>query len=208
MLVICYTNNALDQFLEGILQTTDKVIRLGSQSKSSKLEPYNLKNVRAKMNCKHHGFSKSKRELEMIYKEMTELQSEIEKCETGILCYRNVKPYLKITDKEYELKHSSEDRIFHWLFEHLEESNSSKSKEENIEEDSWENFDETVSEEGKIEECFSEKMALKQIENINNTIKQLADLNIDKEKNPERIRMFEKEADKIRKRLDCFKVRF
>ena len=40
IVVICLTNQALDQFLEGVLDTTVRVIRLGSQSKSSLLTSF------------------------------------------------------------------------------------------------------------------------------------------------------------------------
>ncbi|XP_023702624.1 NFX1-type zinc finger-containing protein 1 isoform X3 [Cryptotermes secundus] len=46
ILVVCYTNHALDQFLEGILQYTTRIIRVGGQSKCEKLNSYNLKEVR------------------------------------------------------------------------------------------------------------------------------------------------------------------
>lgn len=45
ILVICFTNHALDQFMEGILSFTNKVVRIGGQSKSETLEKYNLKNI-------------------------------------------------------------------------------------------------------------------------------------------------------------------
>ena len=32
LLVLCYTNSALDQFLEMLLSTTNKLVRLGSRS--------------------------------------------------------------------------------------------------------------------------------------------------------------------------------
>uniref|UniRef100_A0A6P7GQM5 NFX1-type zinc finger-containing protein 1-like n=1 Tax=Diabrotica virgifera virgifera TaxID=50390 RepID=A0A6P7GQM5_DIAVI len=44
ILVICYTNHALDQFLEGLLSTTHKIIRVGGRSKNEKLDHYNLRN--------------------------------------------------------------------------------------------------------------------------------------------------------------------
>ena len=44
--LICLTNQALDQFLEGILNRTERVIRLGSQSKSSLLEPFLVSNTK------------------------------------------------------------------------------------------------------------------------------------------------------------------
>jgi hypothetical protein len=43
MLVVCYTNHALDQFLEGILQITDSIARVGARGKSETLERFNLK---------------------------------------------------------------------------------------------------------------------------------------------------------------------
>ncbi|KAG0278677.1 hypothetical protein BGZ95_003405 [Linnemannia exigua] len=46
ILVICYTNHALDQFLEHIvIKGYTKVVRLGSQSKSPLLQEYNLKSI-------------------------------------------------------------------------------------------------------------------------------------------------------------------
>lgn len=46
ILIVCYTNHALDQFLEGLLSVTDKLVRVGGQSKNEKLEEYNLKSLR------------------------------------------------------------------------------------------------------------------------------------------------------------------
>ncbi|XP_060856237.1 NFX1-type zinc finger-containing protein 1-like [Metopolophium dirhodum] len=45
ILVVCYTNHALDQFMEGILNFTNKVIRIGGQSKSPLIEQYSLRNI-------------------------------------------------------------------------------------------------------------------------------------------------------------------
>jgi hypothetical protein len=42
ILVICYTNHALDQFLEGIAKFTRQIVRIGSQSKCAALEPFSL----------------------------------------------------------------------------------------------------------------------------------------------------------------------
>lgn len=42
IVVICLTNQALDQFLEGVLKFTKRVIRIGSQSQSEELESYTL----------------------------------------------------------------------------------------------------------------------------------------------------------------------
>jgi superfamily II DNA/RNA helicase len=42
ILVICYTNHALDQFLEGISKFTQQIVRIGGQSKCAALEPFSL----------------------------------------------------------------------------------------------------------------------------------------------------------------------
>ncbi|XP_054723705.1 NFX1-type zinc finger-containing protein 1-like [Uloborus diversus] len=47
ILVVCYTNHALDQFLEGILSYTQKVGRVGGRCQNENLEPYQLKNLRS-----------------------------------------------------------------------------------------------------------------------------------------------------------------
>ncbi|GAB1606748.1 NFX1-type zinc finger-containing protein 1-like, partial [Argonauta hians] len=48
MLIVCYTNHALDQFLEGITKFLEGgIIRVGGRSKSKILEKYLLKNVRS-----------------------------------------------------------------------------------------------------------------------------------------------------------------
>lgn len=46
ILVVCYTNHALDQFLEGILPLTNNIIRVGGQSKNQNLAPFNLRDRR------------------------------------------------------------------------------------------------------------------------------------------------------------------
>ena len=52
ILVICYTNHALDQFLEGIYDfcgdDENKIVRVGGRSKSEKLKDCNLKAIKEK----------------------------------------------------------------------------------------------------------------------------------------------------------------
>lgn len=52
ILVVCYTNHALDQFLEGILQFCDNIVRIGAKSQSEVLQAYNL--ITLKMQLKHN----------------------------------------------------------------------------------------------------------------------------------------------------------
>ncbi|KAG6440596.1 hypothetical protein O3G_MSEX001366 [Manduca sexta] len=198
MLIICYTNHALDQFLEGLLDVTTNIIRLGSQSKSNLLEPYSLHNARMKIKSKYSYLYANKRaELEKIYKQMIEVQSEIEKCEKEIISYKSLKPYLKVGGRNLELKTCKEDSVLSWLFSHLE------GKEEFIEEaEDWESLDDDVTED--IETCFSEQWALKEIDSMQNSIKYLKEVteeNIDQKMTDK----FETQINKIRSRLMCFK---
>ncbi|KAG5881480.1 hypothetical protein JTB14_026537 [Gonioctena quinquepunctata] len=49
IIVVCFTNHALDQFLEGIIPFTSEIVRLGSQSRSEVLKDYSLYNKRSQM---------------------------------------------------------------------------------------------------------------------------------------------------------------
>lgn len=46
ILIVCYTNHALDQFLEGLIPITEKLVRVGGQSKNARMKPFNLKEKR------------------------------------------------------------------------------------------------------------------------------------------------------------------
>lgn len=52
ILVICYTNHALDQFLEGIMKFTKKIVRLGGRSKCEHLKMFSLIEWK-KSKCQH-----------------------------------------------------------------------------------------------------------------------------------------------------------
>ena len=70
LVVICYTNHALDHFLESLIGFTDKIIRIGSRSKNSKLDKYNLSGL--KRSLLETG-SRDKR----IYKAVTALNQHL-----------------------------------------------------------------------------------------------------------------------------------
>ena len=46
ILVVCFTNRALDSFLEATLQFTDRVVRIGARSKSLLLDSHNLNSIK------------------------------------------------------------------------------------------------------------------------------------------------------------------
>ena len=84
ILVVCYTNHALDQFLEGIYSfCRDEIVRVGGQSKNLVLEPFLLKNIRMKNRREkkrplgvHHG---EKDVLDQLYQNKTQIETASEK---------------------------------------------------------------------------------------------------------------------------------
>ena len=77
ILVVCYTNHALDQFLEGILEITDNVARVGGRGKSESLERFNLK-ARKKMTRESLHCRDLKSKLKNVQAEIEKEKSVIE----------------------------------------------------------------------------------------------------------------------------------
>ncbi|TRY69971.1 hypothetical protein TCAL_02335, partial [Tigriopus californicus] len=80
IIIMSYTNRALDSFLEDVLPFTQKVIRLGSQFKSSQLEQYSLNEILAvTRNSRHPNFIFVEKDLISQLSDLkAKLQNEIE----------------------------------------------------------------------------------------------------------------------------------
>ena len=79
VMVVCYTNHALDQFLEGIHKfKPDGILRIGGRCKSKILKDCKLHNVR--MTCM--GLNSVKNDFRDA---VGDLRAEMEKCEDGIV---------------------------------------------------------------------------------------------------------------------------
>lgn len=74
ILVVCFTNHALDQFLEGLLPVTTAVVRVGGQSKNKNLEKFNLKKLRRYDSENYH----LKKQLQLSSMEIEDLQALLE----------------------------------------------------------------------------------------------------------------------------------
>lgn len=81
ILIICFTNHALDQFLEGLLDTTHDIVRVGSQSKHKKLEPFNIKNKRALYS--DQAVSQKRREVRSVLTELKTIDENLKIIEQG-----------------------------------------------------------------------------------------------------------------------------
>ncbi|KAJ8946031.1 hypothetical protein NQ318_023280 [Aromia moschata] len=76
ILVICYTNHALDQFLEGIMPFTKDLLRIGGRSKNENLNKYNLRN--SKVQRKSEAFYQIYRELKICLGKLKSIDNEFE----------------------------------------------------------------------------------------------------------------------------------
>ena len=74
MLMVCYTNHALDQFLEKVLEfiPPKRIIRVGGRCKSKQLEECNLKALTRQQRRTHYG--------NVIRKKMRDNEKEMEEC--------------------------------------------------------------------------------------------------------------------------------
>lgn len=79
ILVVCYTNHALDQFLEGILKfCPDGIVRVGSRCKNPQLEEFNLKRIRAVIRKEKRVNLSIKNSIRDCFREMCNLRETVE----------------------------------------------------------------------------------------------------------------------------------
>ena len=102
MLMVCFTNHALDQFLEGVKEfLPNGIIRAGGRCKSDHLQKFNLRNF------VNHDTGKSK-----IYSEMKEMEDE----------FNTAKAFSEVPDNGIlmfnELEEVIEDRFLNQLYYH------------------------------------------------------------------------------------------
>ncbi|GFS28363.1 NFX1-type zinc finger-containing protein 1 [Trichonephila inaurata madagascariensis] len=92
ILVVCYTNHALDQFLEGLLLFTRRIVRVGGRGTNEAISKYQLNNLKKaieeKREVPNHIFKsiRQKRyELHKLTKDIAIIQKSIEKCYSSVL---------------------------------------------------------------------------------------------------------------------------
>ncbi|KAL3847655.1 hypothetical protein ACJMK2_018556 [Sinanodonta woodiana] len=102
MLVVCYTNHALDQFLEGLLSYfSGDIIRVGNRSTSEKLADYNLHNYRQRFRTGRQipqevylNRKDARNEMELLKVEINKRAVDIQNACTNILHEDFLKTYM------------------------------------------------------------------------------------------------------------------
>ncbi|XP_066564198.1 NFX1-type zinc finger-containing protein 1 isoform X2 [Amia ocellicauda] len=102
ILVVCYTNHALDQFLEGIHDfLKEGIVRIGGRSKSQVLENFTLKNIRKKQlqfiltQEQRRLFSRTMKDLKEFERQISEKTGVLNLLSKGILSERELPEFLE-----------------------------------------------------------------------------------------------------------------
>ncbi|KAK7877833.1 hypothetical protein WMY93_031505 [Mugilogobius chulae] len=111
LLVVCYTNHALDQFLEGIHKfLPDGIVRVGGRSNSEILKRFNLRELAHKEKFKRTGSNNLSAAYNTIFRELCEAERELQVHSMQLEC--SVKGVLRenvlqrhISDKHWESLH-------------------------------------------------------------------------------------------------------
>ena len=122
ILVVCYTNHALDQFLEGILSLCNDtdIIRIGGRCKNEALEPYTLANVKKEIReSKKRKFAIMQRErdcrknVKIIEEQITQISKTLKKTTTRLIPAERLQGYM--SDDHYNSFKTRNADVWHWL---------------------------------------------------------------------------------------------
>lgn len=122
ILILCYTNHALDQFLEGVVtkNLTNNVVRIGGRSKSEVLEIFNLKEKRKSVLQYFPNHDQAallndlKKEMSNIFENIKCLQDNLESLEKyeGIISITTLRLVLNEVQQSY---FKNNDDLLEWL---------------------------------------------------------------------------------------------
>lgn len=115
LLVICFTNHALDQFLEGLLELTDKIVRIGGQSRNQRLSNFNIRNKRCMYSDQSVG--QKRHEVKSLLSKIQSLNENLGVINEGqsllnFDVFRGIIP--KFSNSE--LSKFTKEQIIQWLF--------------------------------------------------------------------------------------------
>ncbi|XP_048505861.1 NFX1-type zinc finger-containing protein 1-like isoform X3 [Athalia rosae] len=119
IVVVCLTNHALDQFLEGILQYTHSIVRVGNRSKNETLAKYALMNKRKSMRYRDRNgawplFFSTKLELELIMQKIGTIHKNVS-CLTAPAAIVPLHVLRKFCKCDEEWKFQSNGDLVNWL---------------------------------------------------------------------------------------------
>ncbi|CAB4384074.1 unnamed protein product [Rhizophagus irregularis] len=102
ILTICFTNHALDQFLEHLLdENITNIVRLGSRSKSEKIKEFSLEEV-----CRNRARTKKESYLlYQLYREIEDVEKDTEKMRNTLfnrwMKWSDIREYLMVEERGF-----------------------------------------------------------------------------------------------------------
>ncbi len=139
ILVVCYTNHALDQFLEGMLPFCDSMIRIGGRCKSEALQKFTLKYL------KDEKIESLSSVLNSIEKRINELSSKLINCSTDLMDLESLYDIKKDSELKtqfdslkYHYSTNLKESLLKWLFNSILET-------EEFKKESFEDFEDMGS---------------------------------------------------------------
>ncbi|XP_030831533.1 NFX1-type zinc finger-containing protein 1-like [Strongylocentrotus purpuratus] len=122
ILLVSYTNHALDQFLEGILTFHDTgIVRVGSRSKSEKLQPFKLNRMVGRWGREYvqRRVRHVKKEVDGAKRRVERTQARIEGATRGIINEDELRPFMILEHNNSLLRLSHLKHTNSWLVEWL-----------------------------------------------------------------------------------------
>ncbi|XP_030831567.1 NFX1-type zinc finger-containing protein 1-like [Strongylocentrotus purpuratus] len=125
ILLVCYTNHALDQFLEGILTFHPTgIVRVGSRSKSEKLQSFNLNRMVGRWGIHDEEYVQRrirhvKKEVGAAKRRVERTQARIEGTRNGIISEYELDPFMSRQHYNSLLRFSHLKQLNSWLVEWL-----------------------------------------------------------------------------------------
>ncbi|KAJ2949110.1 hypothetical protein O0L34_g6049 [Tuta absoluta] len=126
IMVICYTNHALDQFLEALVPITQSLARIGGRSRNENMDRFNINNLRQQTNKKdvhHYMMREKRRNLRQAVLKLENTLNCLDTISNGVLSHKTVESFIpeevSLLEKYYEGK-GFDDPLLYWLFEHCQ----------------------------------------------------------------------------------------
>ncbi|XP_013381835.1 NFX1-type zinc finger-containing protein 1-like [Lingula anatina] len=131
VLVVCYTNHALDQFLEGIHTFIQNgIVRVGGRSKSKALEKFFIRNLKDEMRQNKkvprgvlEGLNDARSEMKEIELQIENIVARIEQTDQGILHEDTLRPFIDHVHYR-SLTEFRQPQGLGWPFEQTSQRNS------------------------------------------------------------------------------------
>ncbi|XP_046669546.1 NFX1-type zinc finger-containing protein 1-like isoform X2 [Homalodisca vitripennis] len=129
ILVVCFTNHALDQFLAGLLPVTSKLVRIGGKSKGNELDKFNIRERR-----KEYSYYKKNqtREIRDLYLKMNTVFAEIKTHQTNIQLLDDTEGVLSVKTLNLVMADNQrgyfrdDDHFMDWLLAGVGSANKTK----------------------------------------------------------------------------------